>query len=195
MFFVIQLHLPALHTTVLCQQCVWYIYTYKSLLKKYYVNNVSYNTYALTSLCYHSTVSIRFLSVPLHLQVFATTVLCQYFFINYLYTHTSSLPQYCVNNVSYNRLAYTSLCYHSTVSVTFLTIHLHFAISVLYTYVSWNTTILTSLSYDSIMSIVFVIHLHLRVFAKKVLFPQCFWYIYSKINKKTVISIFYHSTV
>ena len=123
-----------------------YIWPAKFFLPQYCVNNVSFNTSALTSLCYHSTVSITFLTI--HFTQFTCEFLlpqhCDNNFsynastLFYYYSTVSitiiiiplnshSLPsQYCINKVFF----YTStLWYHSTVSMTFLTIHIYMWVS------------------------------------------------------------------
>ena len=102
-----------------------YLNTYKYLEPQYCVNNVSYNTYLLVSLCYQSNVSIKFLTIHLSCQVLPTTVLCQKRFLKYIFTCESLLPQYCFNKVYCNTFVLPSSYYHSTVSITFLSIHLH----------------------------------------------------------------------
>ena len=94
---------------------------YKSLLPQCCVNKGSDNSSTCTSPYCHSAVSIRFFTTPLHVQVLAATVLCQYCFYNSsTYMYKSLLPQCCVNKGSDYPSTCTNPHCHRAVSILFL---------------------------------------------------------------------------
>ena len=70
--------LQVLAAPVLCQKgFLLPLYMYKSLLPQCCVNTGSYYPSTCTTPYYHSAVSMRFFTTPLHVQVLTATVLCQ----------------------------------------------------------------------------------------------------------------------
>ena len=105
-FFTTPLHVQVLTDTVLCQKgFLPSLYMYKSLLPQCCVNKGYYYPSTCTSPCCHSAVSIKVITTPLHVQVIAAIVLCQYCF--------------------YNSSTCTSPCCHSAVSIRVITTPLH----------------------------------------------------------------------
>ena len=92
-----------------------------SLLPQCCVEKGSYHT----SPCCHSAVSIILFTTPLHVQIFAATVLCQKGLLLPHYMYKSLLPQGCVKKGSYYPSTCTSPYCHSAVSIRVITTPLH----------------------------------------------------------------------
>ena len=73
-------------------------------------------------------VSMRFITVSMHLQVTDATVPCQLVLFLLIYTK-SLLPQSCVYKVDYCLYALANHCWHSSVSIKRLSAHLHLQVT------------------------------------------------------------------
>ena len=103
------------------------LWTFKYLLPQccfIMVSDCSCRPTSASQVYIYIDVSMRFITVSMHLQVTGATVPCQLVFFLLIYTK-SFLPQSCVNKVDYCLYALANHCWHSSVLIKRLSAHLH----------------------------------------------------------------------